>query len=191
MRPASTQAGSILAAALATAALAAPLPPSDQGKLTLESHEIAPGQKIPASQVFNSLGCTGQNLSPTLSWTHQPTGTQSLALVVFDPDAPGDGWWHWIVHDIPKEVRSLPTGAGDPSKTLMPSGAIQERNDFGTRGYGGPCPPAGKPHRYFFWLYALKVPKLEVPKDSGPASVVAKIRASAIAHAELMGVYER
>jgi Raf kinase inhibitor-like YbhB/YbcL family protein len=188
------RAGSIVAAALGTVALAAPLPPPpspDQGKLTLGSPQIAPGQKIAASQVFNALGCAGQNLSPALSWSPPPAGTQSLALLVFDPDAPGDGWWHWIVHGIPAQARSLPEGAGDPGKALMPAGAIQERNDFGTRGYGGPCPPPGKPHRYFFWLYALKVPKLEVPADSGPASVVAKVRASALSRAELMGVYGR
>lgn len=185
------QAGSIVAA-LAVLGLAAAQPPPAvpvSRTLKLSSPQIAPGQRIPERQVFNASGCTGQNLSPALSWTAGPPGTQSFALVLFDPDAPGRGWWHWIVYDIPAGVRSLPAGAGDPSRGLMPARAVQGRNDFGTLGYGGPCPPPGKPHRYFFWLYALRVPRLEVSADASPAAIGAKLAASAIARAQLLGLY--
>jgi len=125
-----------------------------------------------SAQVFNSFGCSGQNVSPALSWSHAPAGTQSFALLVHDPDAPtGSGWWHWLVYDIPATVTSLPAGAGDPKTKLLPPSALQGRTDFGTYAYGGPCPPPGKLHHYHFRLYALKVPKLaEVPGMRQPPS---------------------
>jgi Raf kinase inhibitor-like YbhB/YbcL family protein len=162
------------------------------GQLTLSSTDIAPGKTIPDHQVFNGFGCTGGNISPALSWSNAPAGTKSFALLVHDPDAPtGSGWWHWVVYDIPADVTSLPAGAGDPKKNLMPSGVVQGRTDFGTRGYGGPCPPPGKPHHYYFRLYALKVPKLEVPQDASPAMIGFTVHANALAQAELMGTYGR
>jgi len=111
---------------------------------------------------------------------------------VHDPDAPtGSGWWHWVVYNIPASVTSLPAGAGDPKKSLMPAGALQGRTDFGTPGYGGPCPPPGKPHRYYLRLYALKVEKLEVPADATAALIGFNVNAAALGKAELMGLYGR
>ena len=135
---------------------------------------------------------TGGNVSPALSWSNPPAGTRSFALLAYDPDAPtGSGWWHWVVYNIPAETTSLPAGAGDPNKSLMPSGAVQGRTDFGAPGYGGPCPPPGKPHHYYFRLYALKVPKLEVPADASPAFIGFNVNSNAIGKAELLGLYGR
>ena len=85
-------------------------------------------------------------------------------MTMYDPDAPtGSGWWHWIVYNIPGNVSGLVAGAGDGAKKLLPPGAMQGNTDFGTPGYGGPCPPVGdKPHRYVFTVYALKVDKIDV-----------------------------
>jgi Raf kinase inhibitor-like YbhB/YbcL family protein len=188
-------AGAGLAAlAVAGAGLAAdaPAPKSAAGKFTLHSSDFAAGGRIAEAQVFNSFGCQGGNLSPALSWSGAPAGTRSFALMEHDPDAPtGSGWWHWVVYDIPASQSSLPAGAGDPQKHLMPAGAVQGRTDFGTPGYGGPCPPPGKPHHYYLRLYALKVAKLEVPADATAAYIGFTVRSQAIAQAELMGIYGR
>lgn len=162
------------------------------GKFTLASPDIAPGARIGAGQVFNSFGCNGNNVSPALTWSNVPAGTKSLALLAYDPDAPtGSGWWHWVVYNIPVDVTSLPAGAGDPKKNLMPPGAVQGRTDFGTSGYGGPCPPPGKPHHYYFRLYAIKVAKLDVPADATAALVGFNVNANSLGKAELMGLYGR
>jgi hypothetical protein len=159
---------------------------------TLTSADIATGGKIAAAQVFNGFGCSGGNISPALSWRGAPAGTKSFALLMHDPDAPtGSGWWHWIVYNIPASQNSLPAGAGDPNKSLLPAGALQGRTDFGTPGYGGPCPPPGTPHYYPLRLYALKVERLDVPADATAAYIGFNVRAQALAETELMGVYGR
>src|SRR5882724_5138363 len=112
--------------------------------LGLTSAEIKDGATIANEQVFKGFGCTGGNVSPALSWSGAPAGTKSFAVSIYDPDAPtGSGWWHWVVFNIPPATTSLPKGAGDVKKKLMPKGAIQSRTDFGADGYGGPCPPPG------------------------------------------------
>jgi Raf kinase inhibitor-like YbhB/YbcL family protein len=159
---------------------------------TLTSPDIAPGGKIAEAQVYNSFGCSGGNVSPALSWSNAPAGTKSFALLMHDPDAPtGSGWWHWVVYNIPGAVTALPAGAGDPAKNLLPSGAVQGKTDFGTSGYGGPCPPPGKPHHYYLRLYALKVPKLDVPADATAALVGFNVSANTLAKAQLLGMYGR
>ena len=119
---------------------------------------------------LNGYGCQGQNLSPELKWSNLPEGTKSLALQVYDPDAPtGSGFWHWTVYNIPATATELAQGAGNNASSL-PTGAFGGNTDFmdtgatGANGnYGGPCPPKGdKPHRYIFTLYALAVPQVEV-----------------------------
>jgi len=192
-------AGFGLAAALAmTALLAAQSPaaktPSDSaaGKLMLASTDISAGGQIAEAQVFNGFGCKGGNVSPALSWSNPPAGTRSFALLMHDPDAPtGSGWWHWVVYNIPASVSSLPAGAGDPQKNLLPAGVVQGRTDFGTPGYGGPCPPPGKPHHYYLRLYALKVARLDVPADATAAYIGFMVRMQSLGKAELMGVYGR
>jgi len=188
-----------LAAALAMTALlaaqspAAKTPPdSAAGKLMLASTDISAGGQIAEAQVFNGFGCKGGNVSPALSWSNPPAGTKSFALLMHDPDAPtGSGWWHWVVYNIPASVSSLPAGAGDPQKNLLPAGGVQGRTDFGTPGYGGPCPPPGKPHHYYLRLYALKLAKLDVPADATAAYIGFMVRMQSLGKAELMGVYGR
>ena len=161
-------------------------------KFTLTSSDFTDGGTIATAQVFNGFDCKGGNVSPALKWSGAPEGTRSFALLVHDPDAPtGSGWWHWIVYNIPAGTTSVPAGAGDPRKNLMPAGAVQGRTDYGTVGYGGPCPPPGKPHHYHFRLYALKVAKLEVPADASAALIGFNVRAQELGHAELTGLYGR
>jgi Raf kinase inhibitor-like YbhB/YbcL family protein len=161
-------------------------------KFILTSTDFSEGGAIANAQVFSGFDCKGGNVSPTLRWSGAPAGTQSFALLVHDPDAPtGSGWWHWVVYNIPAGTASLPAGAGDPRKSLMPAGVVQARNDYGTVGYGGPCPPPGKPHHYHFRLYALKVPRLEVAVDASPALIGFNVRANELGRAELMGLYGR
>ena len=120
--------------------------------------------------ILNGFGCTGGNVSPALQWSGVPAGTKSLALQMYDPDAPtGSGFWHWAVYNIPPTATSLAQGSGNSAASL-PSGAFGGTTEFfdtgatgGNGNYGGPCPPTGdKPHRYIFTLYALAVDKLEV-----------------------------
>jgi Raf kinase inhibitor-like YbhB/YbcL family protein len=185
-------AGTWLAAAVTMVAAQVPSAHGGGGKFTLTSPDIAAGKTIAAAQVFNGFGCTGGNISPALAWSNAPAGTQSFALLMHDPDAPtGSGWWHWVVYNIPANVSSLPAGAGDPKKNLMPAGAVQGRTDFGTAGYGGPCPPPGKPHRYYLRLHALKVARLEVPADATAALIGFNVNAVTLGKAELMGLYGR
>jgi len=191
-----------MGARLATAALATTLllavqsPTAEEtgtmAKFTLTSTDFTDGGKIANAQVFNGSGCKGGNVSPALAWSGAPAGTKSFALMVHDPDAPtGSGWWHWIAYNIPAGTNALPAGAGEPQKNLMPAGVIQGRSDYGTTGYGGPCPPPGKPHHYHFRLYALKVTKLEVPADASPALIGFNVRAQQLGVAELTGLYGR
>jgi Raf kinase inhibitor-like YbhB/YbcL family protein len=162
------------------------------GAFTLSSSDISAGGKIVAAQVFNGFGCQGGNTSPALSWSNAPAGTKSFALLMHDPDAPtGSGWWHWVVYNIPATASTLPAGAGDPKQGLLPAGAVQGRTDFGTSGYGGPCPPPGKPHHYYLRLYALKVAKLDLPADATAAFVAFNVHAQSLGSAELMGLYGR
>jgi Raf kinase inhibitor-like YbhB/YbcL family protein len=162
------------------------------GKLTLTSTDIAPGGHIADAQVFNGFGCKGANVSPALSWSGAPSGTKSFALLVHDPDAPtGSGWWHWVVYNIPAGTTSLAQGAGDPQQHLLPPGTMQGRTDFGSAGYGGPCPPPGAPHHYHFRLYALKVAKLDLPNDATAAFVAFNVHAQSLAQAQLTGLYGR
>ncbi len=165
---------------------------ASKATFTLTSPNIANGGKIAGAQVFNSYGCSGQNVSPGLSWTNAPAGTKSFALMVHDPDAPtGSGWWHWVVYNIPADTTSLPANAGDPKQNLMPGATVQGRTDFGTSGYGGPCPPPGKPHHYYFRLYALKVPKIDAPADATAAFIGFNVRANSIAETQILGLYGR
>jgi Raf kinase inhibitor-like YbhB/YbcL family protein len=165
---------------------------SGKAVFTLTSPDIANGRKISDAQVFNAFGCSGHNVSPALTWANAPAGTKSFALLVHDPDAPtGSGWWHWIAYNIPADTTSLAADAGDPKKNLMPGAAVQGRTDFGIAGYGGPCPPPGKPHHYYFRLYALKVSKLDVPADATAAFISFNVNANSLGKAQILGLYGR
>src|SRR6185312_8861333 len=117
------------------------LAPRAASAFTLTSAEVKPGGSIAAEQVYKGFGCTGENVSPSLAWKDPPSGTKSFAVTVYDPDAPtGSGWWHWVVFNLPASTHALPKGAGDAGGSGMPAGAVQSRTDFGSAGYGGPCP---------------------------------------------------
>lgn len=159
----------------------------------LHSPDFTNKAPIPERNVFSGFGCTGANQSPALSWTEPPAGTRSLAVTIYDPDAPtGSGWWHWVVFNLPADTRGLPAGAGDPEKPTLPAGAAQSRTDFGTPGYGGPCPPQGdKPHRYVVTVHALKVDNLPLPSDTSGAMVGFNLNAASLAKATLTARYGR
>jgi Raf kinase inhibitor-like YbhB/YbcL family protein len=160
--------------------------------MTLTSPDIKSGAKFADEQVYKGPGwdCTGGNVSPALAWSGAPKGAKSFAVSVYDPDAPtGSGFWHWWVADIPADVTSLPKGAG--SGTGLPAGAVQVRNDFGSIGYGGPCPPKGRPHHYQITVYALDVDKLGVDASASPAVVGFNVHGHTLAKATLTGLYGR
>jgi Raf kinase inhibitor-like YbhB/YbcL family protein len=151
--------------------------------LQLTTPAFKPGADIPAQ-----CTCDGSDTSPALSWNTPPERTQSFALVVEDPDAPGRTWVHWVLYDLPATERELPEGV--PPESALPSGARQGRNDFGTIGYGGPCPPPGPGHRYYFKLYALDR-TLELRAGATRAQLDRSMRGHILAHAELVGRYRR
>jgi len=175
----------ILATAVPACALA--------GDFVLSSPELTPGGRFEPRHVFNGFGCSGGNTSPALQWHGVPAGTKSLALTVYDPDAPtGSGWWHWVMFDIPAGTTGLPAGAGNPASGKAPKGAVQTGTDFGKPGFGGPCPPAGdKPHRYVFTLYALKVDKLGAEPSSTAAMVGFMLNANKLDRASFTVYYGR
>jgi Raf kinase inhibitor-like YbhB/YbcL family protein len=162
---------SALSAALAVAvgSLVGCWADADTPVFTLTSPDLTSGT-FATDFILNGFGCTGGNISPELRWANVPSGTKSLALQVYDPDAPtGSGFWHWAVYDIPPDTTGLARGVGN-NAALLPAGAFGGNTDFldtgatGVNGnYGGPCPPAGDPpHRYIFTLFAVAVDKLEV-----------------------------
>jgi Raf kinase inhibitor-like YbhB/YbcL family protein len=149
----------------------------------LTSSAFATGATIPQKHT-----CDGADVSPPLAWTEPPSGTKAFALVCEDPDAPAGTWVHWVLYDLPATARSLPEGvAPEPSG---PDGSRQGRNDFKKIGYGGPCPPPGPPHRYFFRLYAL-----DAPTGLEPGATRAELAKAVAPHtrgtAELMSRYGR
>ncbi len=165
-----------------------------QGAFRLSSPDAAEGATIKAEQVFNSFGCSGQNVSPALQWTGAPAGTRSFALIVHDPDAPTGvgGFTHWVLYDIPATATSLAKGAGSADGKNLPAGAAQSPTSFGTPGYGGPCPPAGdKPHRYVFTLYALNVDKDGVPPNATQALAGFTINAAKLGTASFTALFGR
>jgi Raf kinase inhibitor-like YbhB/YbcL family protein len=157
----------------------------------LRSDDVADGEMMTDSQVYNAFGMTGKNISPSLSWSGHPAETKGFAVTCFDPDAPtGSGFWHWVLVDIPASVTSLPAGAGGASGAGLPAGAFHLRNDYGTRDFGGAAPPAGdEPHRYVFAVHALDVESLELEPDTSPAACGFNLRYRTIARALLVPVY--
>lgn len=150
---------------------------------SLQSPSFSNGSPIP-----RKFACEGSDSSPALQWDNFPANTQSLALIVDDPDAPAGTWTHWVVYDLPPNARQLPEGA--PKQPSLADGGAQGTNDFGKIGYGGPCPPPGKPHRYFFKLYALNA-KLNLKPGATRAQVEQAMQDHVIGKAEWMGTYQR
>jgi Raf kinase inhibitor-like YbhB/YbcL family protein len=132
--------------------------------------------------------CEGADVSPELHWTSPPAGTQSFALIADDPDAPVGTWTHWVLFDLPSQTASLAENV--PKVDELPGGGFQGRNDFRKVGYGGPCPPAGKAHRYFFKLYALDS-KLNLKPGATKQEVERAMQGHILGQAEWMGKYQR
>jgi hypothetical protein len=132
--------------------------------------------------------CDGADVSPELSWTEPPLGTQSFALIADDPDAPGGTWTHWVLYDLPATRSGLAEGVNKIDE--LPGGERQGRNDFRKIGYNGPCPPPGKPHRYFFKLFALKA-KLDLKPGASRQEVEQALQSLVLGQAEWMGKYRR
>lgn len=170
---------SALAFGIATAAQA----------FTLSSPVIKPNGTIPMRQVYTQ--CGGSNVSPELQWRGIPAGTKSFAVSVFDPDAPGGGFWHWVAFNIGVGAYGMNPGAGTPHSGNAPGDTVQMKNGFGNVGYSGPCPPPGPPHHYVFTAYALDVPVLPVSASAGVDSVIKAIRKHALATATLTATYGR
>jgi Raf kinase inhibitor-like YbhB/YbcL family protein len=139
-------------------------------------------------EIATRYTCDGADLSPALNWTDAPAGTQSFALIADDPDAPVGTWTHWIIWNIPAKTTALSEGV--PKVEKLSDGTRQGRNDFKRIGYGGPCPPPGKPHRYFFKLYALDA-NLEVKAGANRDELERVIKEHLLSKAELMGTYRR
>jgi Raf kinase inhibitor-like YbhB/YbcL family protein len=149
----------------------------------LETSAFPPGGDIPVR-----FTCDGSDDSPALEWTEPPAGTQSFTLVADDPDAPRGTWVHWVLYDLPARARELPE-AVPPDKELV-SGARQGRNDFRKIGYGGPCPPPGPAHRYYFRLFALDR-ALGLKSGATRNEIDRAMEGHILARAELMGRYRR
>ncbi|MER5462690.1 YbhB/YbcL family Raf kinase inhibitor-like protein [Streptomyces sp. NPDC002668] len=153
---------------------------------TVVSDDIEPGSVLKDAQV-HSAG----NTSPQLRWEGFPADTKSFAVTCFDPDAPtGSGFWHWVLFDIPASVTELPAGAGSGKFQGLPEGALQVRNDFGSKDFGGAAPPAGENHRYVFTLYAVDRAKLGPGADVSAAAVGFNLRFHTLARAQLIAEYE-
>ena len=148
-------------------------------KFQLQTPNFEPGGNIPGQ-----FTCQGSNASPALTWSVPPEGTQSFALVLEDPDAPGRTWVHWVLYDLPATERGLPQGV--PPEGTLPSGGRQGRNDFGASGYGGPCPPPGPAHRYYFTLYALDR-AMGLRAGATRAQLDRSMRGHILTRAELLG----
>jgi hypothetical protein len=132
--------------------------------------------------------CDGAGLSPALNWSEVPAGTQSLALIADDPDAPAGTWTHWLLWNIPARASLLAENA--PKVEVLDNGARQGINDFHRIGYGGPCPPPGKPHRYFFRLYALDA-RLDLKPGAGRDQLELAMKPHLLAETQWMGTYKR
>ena len=158
---------------------------------TLKSPDL--GGQFTNEFVAGNFGCNGANKSPALNWQNIPTGTKSLAVTMYDMDAPtGSGFWHWVVVDIPANVTGLKQGAGDVKSSLAPAGSLQSINDVGQPGYQGPCPGEGdQPHRYLITVYALKTAKLGTTSNSTAALSGFMLNKQAIAKASLIVYFKR
>jgi Raf kinase inhibitor-like YbhB/YbcL family protein len=160
---------------------------------TLSSKDISQGEFMGKAQEFTGFGCSGGNLSPHLQWKDAPKGTKSFAITAYDPDAPtGSGWWHWQVVNIAANTTELVTGAGNTKKNIAPKGSIHITNDYGSRSFGGACPPKGHGiHHYRFTIHALSVEKLALPENASGALAGYMINANTIETSTIEALYKR
>jgi hypothetical protein len=158
----------------------------------LTSTDIKQGEFMNKAQEFNGFGCDGANISPQLSWSGAPEGTQAFAVFAYDLDAPtGSGWWHWQLVNIDKNVNSLAAGVESSNDQKALQGVTQIKNDYGQHFYGGVCPPVGNTaHRYQFTVYALSQ-KLDLPQDPSGALTGFMVKSNSLASATIEAHYER
>ncbi len=153
--------------------------------ISISAEAFRDGDMIPAEYT-----CDGKDVSPVLSWSGIPQGTKSITLIMDDPDAPRGTFVHWVLYNIPAEAQKLPKAI--QGKETLSDGSRHGSTDFGkgTVGYGGPCPPPGKPHRYYFRIYALDA-KLDLPPGASRSEVEKAMKGHILAKGELMGKYGR
>lgn len=149
----------------------------------IESPAFKEGQMIPSR-----FTCKGEDISPALHWTAPPAGTRSFVLIAEDPDAPGGVWTHWVVFNLPASARAMPENV--PKQGDVPGGGLQGLNSFGHIGYGGPCPPPGNPHHYFFRLYALDT-MLSLKAGASKQDVLNAAKGHMLGQAHWMGLFAR
>jgi Raf kinase inhibitor-like YbhB/YbcL family protein len=150
---------------------------------TLSSSSFSNG-----GDIAKKFTCDGADVSPQLSWTDPPAATKSFALLTDDPDAPVGNWNHWTAWNLPPTLRSLPEGV--PKQAQLSDGSQQGHNDFRKPGYNGPCPPPGKPHRYYFKLFALDI-KLDLKPSASKKELEAAMKGHIVAQSEWIGRYGR
>jgi Raf kinase inhibitor-like YbhB/YbcL family protein len=160
-----------------------PEPPPKEIEMAITTAAFEYGETMPTQ-----YGCNGQNISPALSWSGVPEGTQSFALIVDDPDAPAGTFTHWVIFNIPGSASELEEAI--PANPQLTNGALQGKNNYDKIGYGGPCPPEGTKHRYYFVLYALDQ-TLDLDAGASKAQVLDAMQGHILAQAELMGTYQR
>lgn len=158
---------------------------SEAGHFTVTSPSFAQNKPLPEKHYWNQMGCTGGNISPALKWSGFPADTKSFAITVHDDDLPtGSGFWHWVAYNIPANVTSLEEGATDGK---LPAGTVEGNTDLGKPGWFGACPPVGRKHHYTYTVYALKVDKLDVPKEATAGYVGYVIWGNTLAKGTLTG----
>ncbi len=157
--------------------------------MDLTSSDVAQGASFSVTEICPRY--SGGNISPALSWSGVPADAKSLAITMFDPDAHGTGWWHWLLLDMPPAATALARGTG-AKQSALPPGAHQHGNSNGNENYDGPCPPAGSGvHHYQITLWALDVANAAVDVNAEPAEVGAYLAEHAIAQARLTPVYQK
>lgn len=156
-----------------------PTPPPFQ----ISSSGFAEAEVIP-----DRYACTGDNLSPELHWGEPPSGTESLALILDDPDAPGGSWVHWVIFNMPTDQSSLPEGVAPLAEHS--DGSLSGSNSWGELGYGGPCPPQGSTHQYIFTLFALDT-TLELSAAASKQDLIAAMDGHVLAETDLSGLFSR
>ncbi|WP_457626032.1 YbhB/YbcL family Raf kinase inhibitor-like protein [Persephonella sp.] len=151
--------------------------------ITVQSPSIEEGGIIPVEYT-----CDGSDISPEIRWSNFPAAAKSFVVIMDDPDAPLGTFTHWVVYDIPADINYLPENF---PKVPEIEGIKQGINDFGRVGYGGPCPPLGKPHRYFFKVFALGEPALGLPPGASRQEVEMIMTGKILDEGYLMGLYGR
>jgi Raf kinase inhibitor-like YbhB/YbcL family protein len=170
------------------AVAAGPLSPAGAQGASKMAFAVSSASFPNGGDIPRKFTCDGADVSPEISWIEPPPGTQSFALIADDPDAPSGTWTHWVLFDLPATTTSLPEGVSKIDE--LPAGERQGRNDFRKIGYNGPCPPPGKPHRYFFKLYALSS-KLNLKPGASKQEVEKAMEGLTLGKTDWMGRYQR